>query len=78
MAYTHIAHNCQVGHDVIMANAASLAGYVEVGDFTVMSGFVIIHQNVRIGRMCMLSGMTGSRLDLPPFTNLDGRPTETQ
>lgn len=74
MAYVHIAHNCQVGKGVIMANAASLAGYVEVGDYTVMSGFVIIHQNVRIGRMCMLSGMTGSRVDLPPFTNLDGRP----
>ena len=74
MAYVHIAHNCQVGKGVIMANAASLAGYVEVGDYTVMSGFVIIHQNVRIGRMCMLSGMTGSRSDLPPFTNLDGRP----
>lgn len=74
MAYVHIAHNCQVGKGVIMANAASLAGYVEVGDYTVMSGFVIIHQNVRIGRMCMLSGMTGTRVDLPPFTNLDGRP----
>ncbi len=74
MAYAHIAHNCKVGKGVIMANASTLAGYVEVGDHTVMSGFVIIHQNVRIGRMCMLSGMTGSRVDLPPFTNLDGRP----
>lgn len=74
MAYVHIAHNCNVGKGVIMANAATLAGYVNVGDHTVMSGFVVIHQNVRIGRMCMLSGMTGSRVDLPPFTNLDGRP----
>lgn len=74
MNYVHLAHNCKVGKNVIMANAASLAGYVEVGDYTVMSGFVIMHQFIRIGRFCMLSGMTGSRLDLPPFSTLDGRP----
>jgi len=74
MNYVHLAHNCQVGKHVIMANAASLAGHVHVGDYTVMSGFVIMHQHLRIGRFCMLSGMTGSRLDLPPFTTLDGRP----
>lgn len=74
MAYAHVAHNCQVGNGVIMANASTLGGYVEIGDFAVLSGFVVIHQNVRIGRMCMLSGLTGTRQDLPPFTNLDGRP----
>lgn len=74
MNYVHLAHNCQIGKNVIMANAASLAGYVHVGDYTVMSGFVIMHQHIRIGRFCMLSGMTGSRVDLPPFTTLDGRP----
>lgn len=74
MAYVHLAHNCQVGKAVIMANCASLAGYVQVGDYTVTSGFIIMHQHIRIGRFCMLSGMTGSRVDLPPFTTLDGRP----
>lgn len=74
MAYVHLAHNCQIGNGVIMANCASLAGYVEVGDYTVMSGFVIMHQHIRIGRFVMLSGMTGSRMDLPPFSNIDGRP----
>lgn len=78
MNYVHIAHNCQIGKGVIMANGATLAGYVNVGDGAVMSGYVILHQHLRVGRLCMLSGMTGSRLDLPPFTTLDGRPAQVR
>lgn len=74
MNYAHVAHNCQIGNGVIMANASTLAGYVEVGDGAVFAGMVILHQHVRIGRFCMLGGMTGSRVDLPPFTLCDGRP----
>lgn len=74
MNYCHIAHNCQVGSGVIMANSSTLAGYVEVGDGAVFAGMVILHQFVKIGRFCMLGGMTGSRVDLPPFTLCDGRP----
>ena len=74
MNYCHIAHNCQVGNGVIMANSSTLAGYVEVGDGAVFAGMVILHQFVKIGRFCMLGGMTGSRVDLPPFTLCDGRP----
>lgn len=74
MNYAHVAHNCKVGSGVIMANATTLAGHVEVGDGAVFAGMVILHQHVKIGRFCMLGGMTGSRVDLPPFTLCDGRP----
>lgn len=74
MNYAHIAHDCQLGKGIIMANSATLAGHISVGDGTVMAGVCVFHQFVRIGRMCMVSGMTGSRMDLPPFVILDGLP----
>ncbi len=74
MNYSHIAHNCKIGNGVIMANGTTFGGYVEVGDGAVFAGMVILHQHVKIGRYCMLGGMTGSRVDLPPFTLCDGRP----
>jgi UDP-N-acetylglucosamine acyltransferase len=74
MNYVHVAHDCKLGKGVIMANSATLAGHVQVGDFTVMAGVCVFHQFVRIGRFCMVSGMTGGRMDLPPFVMLDGLP----
>jgi UDP-N-acetylglucosamine acyltransferase len=74
MNYAHVAHDCKLGKGIIMANAATLAGHVVVGDGTVMAGACVFHQFVRIGRLCMVSGLTGSRVDLPPFVVLDGRP----
>lgn len=74
MNYVHIAHNCKLGKGVILANSTMMAGHVSLGDYTVMSGMCIFHQFVRVGRLCMLSGMTGTRLDLPPFSTCDGRP----
>jgi UDP-N-acetylglucosamine acyltransferase len=76
MNYAHVAHNCQLGRGVILANAATLAGYVTVGDHTVMAGLLVIHQFVRIGRLNMISGISGSRLDCPPFAMCDGRPVK--
>jgi UDP-N-acetylglucosamine acyltransferase len=74
MNYAHVAHDCNLGRGVIMANSATLAGHISVGDGTVMAGVCVFHQYVRIGRLCMVSGMTGSRMDLPPFVILDGLP----
>ncbi len=78
MNYAHVAHNCKLGKGVTMANNATIAGYVQIGDFAVLSGMVVVHQHSRIGRLCMLSGLTGARQDLPPFTNLDGRPSRVR
>lgn len=67
MANSHLAHNVILGNDVIIANGALLAGYVEVGDRAFISGNVVIHQFCRIGRLAMLSGLSGISKDVPPF-----------
>jgi len=73
MNYVHIAHNCKLGRGVIMANSTMFAGYGTIGDYSVFSGQIVAHQDVRIGRMCMISGMSGLRVDIPPFTTTSGR-----
>lgn len=72
MNYVHAGHNCQVGDNVIMANAATLGGYVTVEDFVFIGGFSPIHQHCRIGESAMVGGMTGCRLDVPPYFIADG------
>ncbi|MDD4734996.1 MAG: acyl-ACP--UDP-N-acetylglucosamine O-acyltransferase [Kiritimatiellae bacterium] len=67
MAFSHFAHNVQLGDRVIVANAALLAGYVEVGEGAFISGTVVIHQFVKIGRLAMLGGQSGIGKDIPPF-----------
>lgn len=74
MAYVHIAHNCCVANNVIMANCASLAGHVHVGDKAVLGGFVGIHQFCHVGSMVMVGGMTKITKDVPPFIKIDGNP----
>lgn len=76
MNYAHVAHNCQVGNNVIMANAATLAGYVIVEDYVFISALCAVHQHCRIGESAMVGGMTASRLDLPPYYLADGRPAK--
>lgn len=74
MNYAHIAHDCKVGKNVIMANNTTFAGHCEVGDYTVCGGMVVFHQFCRVGRFNMISGISGTRVDLPPFATSDGRP----
>jgi UDP-N-acetylglucosamine acyltransferase len=74
MAYAHIAHDCQVGNGVIMANCATLAGHVIVEDQVGIGGMAGVHQFVRLGRLCYLGGMTKASQDIPPFMIADGNP----
>ena len=76
MNYVHIGHNSQVGNHVIMANSSILGGYVIVEDFVFISALCTMHQHCRIGESVMVGGMTGSRLDLPPYFLADGRPAK--
>lgn len=78
MNYCHVAHNCHLGNGIIMANGTVLGGHVKVGDNTVFSGVCVLHQWTRVGRGVMVGGMTGSRVDLPPFTLCDGRPAQVR
>jgi UDP-N-acetylglucosamine acyltransferase len=67
MTSGHIAHNCKVGNDVVIASCALLAGYVEVEDQAFLSGGVVVHQFSKIGRLAMVGGNTRVNSDLPPF-----------
>lgn len=74
MAYAHVAHNCQLGDHVIVANAVQFAGYVTVEDWAIVGGGTVVHQFVRIGRHCMIGG--GSRIpqDVAPYVRVAGSP----
>ncbi|MCF6172186.1 MAG: acyl-ACP--UDP-N-acetylglucosamine O-acyltransferase [Campylobacteraceae bacterium] len=72
MIYSHIAHDCQVGNHVIMANNATLAGHVEIGSYTVIGGMTPIHQFVHIGEGCMIGGASAISQDIPPFCLAEG------
>jgi len=76
MAYTHVAHDCRIGNNVIMANAASLGGHVQVGDWAILGGFTIVHQFCRVGAhsFCAMGSAVGK--DVPPFVMLGGHPAK--
>ena len=67
MTSGHIAHNCAIGNDTVIASCALVAGYVEVEDQAFISGGVVIHQYSKIGRLAMIGGNTRVNLDVPPF-----------
>ncbi len=74
MAYSHIAHNCTVGSNVVMANGATLAGHVTIEDRAIVGGLVAIHQFVRIGTLAIIGGCSKVVQDVPPYTLVDGHP----
>jgi len=67
MTSGHIAHNCRIGDNTVIASCALVAGYVEIEDQAFISGGVVIHQFSRIGRLSMVGGNTRVNSDLPPF-----------
>ncbi|MGJ7486680.1 acyl-ACP--UDP-N-acetylglucosamine O-acyltransferase [Variovorax sp. LT2P21] len=74
MAYVHIAHDCQVGNQVTMANNATLAGHVEVGDWATVGGLTGVLQRMRIGAHAMIGFASHVGKDVPPFMVVDGNP----
>ena len=74
MAYVHIAHDCQVGNQVTMANNATLAGHVEVGDWVTVGGLTGVLQRMRIGAHAMIGFASHVGKDIPPFMVVDGNP----
>jgi UDP-N-acetylglucosamine acyltransferase len=67
MTSGHIAHNCTIGNNTVIASCALVAGYVEVEDRAFISGGVVIHQFSKIGRLAMIGGNTRVNSDVPPF-----------
>ncbi len=74
MAYVHIAHDCLIGENVIMANSINLGGHVEIGDWAILGGAVQVHQFTKIGRHVMIGGGFRAVQDVPPFILAAGEP----
>ena len=68
MAYVHIAHDCKVGKNTILANAVTLAGHVKIGNNVFVGGLTPIHQFCRIGDYAMVGGASAVDKDIPPYT----------
>ena len=73
MAYVHIAHDCQVGSHTILANNATLAGHVELGDWVVLGGFAGVHQFCKVGAHAFAAMYAAINRDVPPFIYVAGQ-----
>jgi UDP-N-acetylglucosamine acyltransferase len=78
MTSGHIAHNCVIGSNVVIASCALIAGYVEIGDQAFISGGIGVHQFSKIGRLAMVGGMSRINKDLPPFFTYMGYQVEAR
>ena len=74
MAYAHIAHDCNIGQECIVANSVALAGHVEIGDYAIVGGLSAVHQFVSIGKHAMVSGGSLVRKDVPPYVKAAREP----
>lgn len=76
MANVHIAHDCRIGNDIILANNCAIAGHVHIEDHAILGGQAACHQFVRVGRNAMAGGGSCVLRDLPPFVICSGNPAE--
>lgn len=76
MAYSHVAHDCLIGDQVILVNGVGLAGEVEVQDYAILAGMVGVHQFVRIGSHAFIQGGSMVGMDVPPFVTAGRNPTK--
>ncbi len=74
MAYVHIAHDVEVGHHTILANNATLAGHVHIGDWVIVGGLTGVHQFTRVGAHALLGFQSHVSQDVPPFMLVSGNP----
>jgi UDP-N-acetylglucosamine acyltransferase len=74
MAYSHVAHDCQLGDQIVMANCATLGGHVEVGDWVTMGGLSAVHQFTKVGAYSFLAHNAAVTRDVPPYIMCVGRP----
>ena len=72
MAYAHIAHDCQVGSNVVLANGSQLAGHVSIGDHVILGGGTLVHQFCRIGAHAFTAGGSVVLRDVPPYVMAGG------
>ncbi len=78
MAYSHVAHNCLIADQVIIANSVAMAGHVNIESQAIISGVLGIHQFVHIGKMAMVGGMSRISRDVPPYMLIEGNPARVR
>ena len=76
MAYCHVAHDCEVGNDIVMANWVGMSGHCKIEDKAWFGGMVGMHQFVTIGAYSFIGGQSGLRTDCPPYMISEGRPAK--
>jgi UDP-N-acetylglucosamine acyltransferase len=74
MGYTHVAHDCQLGNNIVMVNLAQIAGHVWIGDWAILSGYVAVHQYCKIGAHAFIANNAGVTRDVPPYVMAIGNP----
>jgi len=74
MAYSHVAHDCRLGNQIVLANCATLGGHVELGDWVIMGGLSAVHQFTKVGAHCFLAHNAMVTRDVPPYIMAVGRP----
>lgn len=74
MSYAHVAHDCELGNNVILSNAVNMAGHVIIEDWVIVGGITPIHQFVRIGAHAFVGGATRVSQDVPPYCRVSGTP----
>jgi UDP-N-acetylglucosamine acyltransferase len=74
MAYSHVAHDSQVGNHIVMGNCTALAGHVVIEDRVTVAGLSGVHQFCKIGKMAFIGAHTKIVKDVPPFVLVDGNP----
>ena len=74
MAYTHVAHDCVIGNNIIMVNLAMIAGHVQIGDWAILSGYCAVHQYCKIGAHAFIANNAGVTRDVPPYVMAVGNP----
>lgn len=72
MAYSHVAHDCNLGNNIIMANSVALGGHIVIEDHAILGGIVAVHQFVRIGAYAIIGGQSAVSQDIPPYVSAAG------
>jgi len=76
MAYVHIAHDCQIQNNTILANSVTMAGHIVVEDYAIVGGLTPVHQFCRIGAHSIVGGISRINKDVPPYSKVAGIPTK--
>jgi UDP-N-acetylglucosamine acyltransferase len=74
LAYSHVAHDCVLGNNIVLSNAVNLAGHVHLADWVILSGYAGVHQFCRIGAHAFIANNTAVLRDVPPFVLASGQP----